>query len=228
MGRTRIKICGVTRPQDALAAAELGADAVGFVRHAPAGRCAAPEAARAIVASLPPFVTPVAVYAGEPAPAILADLDAIGPGVAVQLQRAATPDMVAALAARAVIAAVHVDRATAEAQLSTWQAAAPRLPNLRGLLLETAGVLGGSGVENDWELIASLRQRFAGRAGMPPLIVAGGLTPENVGRVVREIRPWAVDVATGVEEAKGIKSAEKIAEFVAAVRAADAADAAAV
>lgn len=218
MGRTRIKICGITRPGDALAAVELGADAVGFVRHAPAERCATVEAARQIVASLPPFVTAVAVYAGEPAPAILTDTAAIGANVVVQLQRAGTPDLVAALADRAVIVAVHVDRASIQTQLATWQAAAGRLPNLRGVLLETGGVLGGSGVENDWELLSSLRPRLAA-TGMPPIILAGGLTPLNVGRVVADLRPWAVDVASGVEESRGIKSPQKIAAFIDAVRA---------
>lgn len=223
--RTRIKICGVTRPEDAAAAAHAGADAVGIIRYAPAARCVGVEVAREIVAALPAFVTPVAVYVDEPAGRIREDVDALGPAVAVQLHRGATPEDVATLAPRAVIVGVQLEPGSAGRTLSEWRSAARSLPNLKALLLESRGQLGGEGVENDWRLLASV---LGGAAddGPPPLVVAGGLTPENVGRVVRDLRPWAVDVSSGVEgAAKGIKSAERIRAFIDAVRAADGATA---
>ena len=96
------------------------------------------------------------------------------------------------------------------------------LPQLRGLVLETpvTGEMGGTGIENNWAKIAEL-QRSHAFAWLPPIIAAGGLTPQNVGRVVRELRPWAVDVSSGVERVKGQKSADLIQQFVRAVREAD-------
>src|SRR5207302_1046749 len=95
---------------------------------------------------------------------------------------------------------------------------------LRGLILETAAAsVGGTGVENDWALVMSL-QREGAFNGLPPIIAAGGLRPDNVGRVVREIRPFAVDVSSGVEGGPNCKSVEKVEQFLRAVRATDEAD----
>lgn len=219
--RTRIKICGVTRVEDALTAAAAGADAVGMIRHAPAGRCVSVEAARGLVAALPAFVTPVAVYAGEDPEQVAEDANAIGPGVVVQLHRGATPDAVAALAPRAVFVGIQVTAEAGDATLAQWRTAARLLPNLKALLLESPGQSGGEGVENDWALLARLAQTGA-LDGLPPLVMAGGLTPGNVERVVRDLRPWGVDVSSGVEgPARGEKSPERVTAFVRAVRAAD-------
>jgi phosphoribosylanthranilate isomerase len=91
-----------------------------------------------------------------------------------------------------------------------------KLSHLQGFVLETAGVSGGSGKSNDWETIRRHRQR-GDFVGLPHLIAAGGLTPETVGAVVRDLRPWAVDVSSGVESSPGRKSAEKIEAFISAV-----------
>ena len=225
MQRTRIKICGVRRPEDALAAAVAGADAVGLVFHPAAPRNVTIDQAREILAALPAFVTPVGLF-------VDADLDTLRRTVGelhlrhVQLHGHESPDYVAELRQLAVIKAVRVDAATFAQTLSDWRQAVQTLglTNLKGLVLETAGTAqpGGTGVPNDWRTVREQQSR-GGFAALPPFIAAGGLTPETVGAVVRDVRPWAVDVSSGVEESPGRKSPEKIAAFVAAVRGGDAA-----
>ena len=225
MQRTRIKICGVRRPEDALAAARAGADAIGLVFHPAAPRHVTVEQAREILAALPAFVTPVGLF-------VDAELETLRRTVAdlhlrhVQLHGHETPEYVAALRQLAVIKAVRVDPAAFGETLAGWRHAVQtlRLTNLKGLVLETAGTAqpGGTGVPNDWRTVRE-HQAGGGFAGLPPIIAAGGLTPETAGAVVRDVRPWAVDVSSGVEESLGEKSPERIAAFVATVRDADAA-----
>lgn len=126
--------------------------------------------------------------------------------------------MVAELGEFNVLKVIHVKANTLDATLAKWRNA--RLANLRGIVLETAGTSGGSGQENDWETIRLAKERGSFE-GLPPIILAGGLHPGNVAAVVRMLRPWAVDVSSGVEAAKGEKSPGRIHEFVAAVRSAD-------
>ena len=222
--RTRIKICGVCRPEDAAAAAAAGTDAIGLVFHPPAPRYVTAERAKQTLAALPPFVTPVGVFVD--APATLVRETAVALGLRhVQLSGDEPPERIAELHPLAVIKAVRVERERFGETLARWRNAVPSLGlrNLKGLVLETANTHqpGGTGVANDWETVR--RCRDAGDfAGLPPIIAAGGLTPETVGAVVRDLRPWAVDVSSGVEESKGRKSADRLAAFVAAVRAADA------
>jgi phosphoribosylanthranilate isomerase len=223
--RTRIKICGIRRPEDALAAARAGADAIGLIFHPPAPRHISVETARQILAVLPAFVTPVAVFAD-------ADWDSLRRTVRelhlrhVQLNGNEPPEYVAQLREQAVIKAVRVERARFEQTLTGWRRAIADqfLVNLKGIVLETSGTAhaGGTGVPNDWQTVREHQSR-GHFSGLPPLIAAGGLTPETVGQVVRDVRPWAVDVSSGVEESLGKKSPERIAAFVAAVRDADAA-----
>src|SRR5205823_95163 len=126
------------------------------------------------------------------------------------------------------IKAVRVDAARFGDALEAWRRAVAkkRLTNLKGLVLETAGTgqPGGTGLPNDWATVLEQQAR-GGFDRLPPIIAAGGLTPETVGRVVKDVRPWAVDVSSGVEESLGKKSPEKVAAFVAAVQRADAAGA---
>ena len=134
----------------------------------------------------------------------------------MQLNGDQTPDDVEELEGMRVIKAIRVNRHLLRDQLTRWRAA--KLPNLAGIVLEPghSGQAGGSGVANDWDAIADVVH--AGDFKDVRLVAAGGLTPQTVGEVVRSIRPWAVDVSSGVESSKGIKSQEKIEAFVKAVR----------
>lgn len=218
--RTRIKICGVCRVEDARAAAAAGADAIGLVLHPPAARFVSDERAAEIIAALPPFVTPVGLF-----------VDALPDEVresagrlqlrCVQLHGHEDPACVAALSGLIVLKALRVARDTFGRELLLWRKALGGLPHLRGFVLETAASApGGTGVANDWDFICQCRAEGLFN-GLPPLIAAGGLTPETVSEVVRRVEPWAVDVSSGVEVAKGIKSGEKLTAFGRAVRDAD-------
>lgn len=211
MTRTRIKICGVTRPADALLAAEAGADAIGMVFHAPARRNISSDVAREICRKLPPFVTPVGVFVDASAEHIRATARDLGLRT-VQLNGDAPPPNIDQLPGLAVIRAVRAaEREIAKAHLARFSAIVLEPPR--------SDQPGGSGMANDWAAIHAMqRQRvFDGI----PLIAAGGLTSETVGDVVSLIRPWAVDVSSGVEESVGVKSDEKVRAFIAAVRQAD-------
>lgn len=211
--------------EDAIAAARLGADAIGMVFYPEAKRCITRDRAREILRALPPFVTPVGLFVDEPAQAIL-DLAAELNLRHVQLQGNESADEVAELEGLTVLKALRMDRDQAANQLATWRTRIAKLGigNLAGFVLETAntGVHGGSGVPNDWAFVESLQSDGA-FTGLPPIIAAGGLTPQTVGDVVRRIHPWAVDVSSGVESDFGKKSDAKVAEFIREVRAADAA-----
>ena len=222
--RTRIKICGVCRPEDALLAARFGADAIGVIFHAPASRNISVERAREILAALPPFVTPVGLFVDWPAEQVLGAAREIGLRH-VQLNGDETPETIAAMTPLVVIKALKVERDGFRAALSYWRDAirAHSLSNVAGFVLETAGTgkPGGTGVRNDWETVVAA-QRAGAFDGLPPIIAAGGLRPETVGDVVRAVRPYAVDVSSGVEGSLREKSEAKVRAFVGAVREADA------
>lgn len=196
--RLTVKICGVRDAATARAAAEAGADAVGFV-FAPSPRQVAPAEARRIAAGLPNEVERVAVFR-------LAGPDEIGrtldefPADRVQVE--ATPALLRAPFADRLLPVVH-DDGTLEAQLAI-------LPTDRPVLLEAAG-RGGRGRRPDWT-------RAAGLAARRPLLLAGGLDPDNVDDAIRLVRPAGVDVSSGVEDTPGHKSVARIAAFVAAAR----------
>jgi phosphoribosylanthranilate isomerase len=207
----------MTRPQDALAAARHGADSIGMVFHPRSARNVTLERAKEILAVLPPFVTPVGLFVDQPGEAILETAITLGLKH-LQLHGDESPDMLAELSRFTVLKAIPVLRDRFSATLAVWRKAvlSGRVPNLRGLILETGGTgqAGGTGVENDWNFIAE-RQRAGDFDDLPPIIAAGGLTPENVAQVIRTLRPYAVDVSSGVEGlTKGQKSEERIAEFV--------------
>jgi phosphoribosylanthranilate isomerase len=221
--RTRIKICGIMRPEDALAAAKHGADAVGLVFYEQAKRFIPIDSAREILTVLPPFITPVGLFVDE-SPQKILDCAAELNIRHIQLQGEESPDEIAELGGLKIIKAIKVDRQTISAELAKWGSmiAKLKLTNLAGIVLETSGtgLHGGSGVANDWAYIGRL-QSSGEFKGLPPVIAAGGLTPENVGQVVRDLRPFAVDVSSGVEAAFGEKSEEKIEAFMEAVAAAE-------
>jgi phosphoribosylanthranilate isomerase len=222
--RTRIKICGVCRPADALLAARSGADAIGMIFHAPASRNISVERAREILAALPPFVTPVGLFVDQPAEQVLVAAREIGLRH-VQLNGDESPETIAAMAPLVVIKALKVERGRFGETLSFWRTAIRehRLSNLAGFVLETAGTgkPGGTGVANDWETVVAA-QRAGAFEGLPAIIAAGGLRPETVGDVVRAVRPYAVDISSGVEGSLREKSEAKVQAFVDAVREAEA------
>jgi phosphoribosylanthranilate isomerase len=218
MPRTRVKICGVMRPQDAVAAARAGADAIGMVFYPQAKRCISTAIAREILHSLPAFVTPVALFVDQDVEEIKHLAASLGIRH-IQLHGHESPATVAALRDFTVLKAVRASRETLAAELAIWRETMESLDlgNLQGFVLETPGSApGGTGVENDWDAIAA-QQQAGTFEGLPPLIAAGGLTPDNVAAVVRLLRPYAVDVSSGVEESFGQKSPERIAAFITAV-----------
>jgi len=202
--RTRIKICGITRAEDARMAAELGADAIGLVFYAPSPRSIDPEQARAIVAALPPFVTAVGLFV-DPAPdQVDSVLRRCSLGL-LQFHGDEAPDFCRDFGLPYIKAAQVRADADLVQYLSRYHAA-------QGWLLDAYHdrLYGGTGEAFDWKLVP--------RDLAKPVILSGGLTPDNVGAAVRQVRPWAVDVSSGVEAAKGVKDAAKIAAFIAGVR----------
>jgi phosphoribosylanthranilate isomerase len=216
--RTRIKICGITSAADARLAVDAGADAIGMIFYAPAPRNISLETAKAILDVLPAFVTPVGVFGDADNATVSKTVDALHLRH-VQLNGGQTPAQVAELRGLRVIKAIRVD-ATFRDELAKWRAA--ELKNLIGIVLETGGTkeAGGTGIANDWAAIHCCQDE-GGFIGLPPIIAAGGLMPGTVANIVREIRPFAVDVSSGVESERGKKSAEKIADFIRAVRGED-------
>ncbi len=208
----RIKICGITRAQDALAAAEAGADAIGLV-FAKSPRQVTITQARRIVAALPPYVSAVGVFVNARASTVVGT--AIKAGLSeAQLHGDETPAFIAKLAGVRVTKALRVrDRAFVDAADAFARA------GVQAILLDTysAGSRGGTGRRFDWDLVTGARKAGA-LDEAPPLILAGGLTPLHVRSAVRRSRPWGVDVSGGVETEPGIKCPEKIARFIAAVR----------
>ena len=210
----RIKICGITRPQDAVIAAVAGADAIGLV-FAKSPRQVSLRQAREIVAVLPPFVSVVGVFVNARSATVIRTAAEVGLSE-VQLHGDESPAFVGKLWGLRAVKALRVrDRAFAE------QVGAFRDAGIGGILLDafSAESRGGSGRRFDWDLVSGVREAGA-LDDAPPLILAGGLTPENVRAGIRRLHPWGVDVSSGVEDEPGIKSAEKIGRFIAAVRSA--------
>ena len=236
---TKVKICGITNLRDALFAVEAGADALGFVFYAPSSRYITPDRAREIILRLPPFVAKVGVFvtgslvremAGGPEGRMVEWSDegryddltkdhltkdhlTTRPVREImthchldyaQLHGDEPPEQVVALAPRA-IKAVQVRTAADVERLSTYQAAA--------YLLDTyhPTKMGGTGATWNWELAIEAKK-------YGPIIVAGGLTPENVANAIQQARPHAVDVSSGVEAAPGIKDHQMVQHFIIAAK----------
>jgi len=207
----RVKICGITNVEDAFVAVEAGADALGFNFYRKSPRYIEPERARAIIERLPPFVTPVGVFVNED------DLDAMARIIVearlavVQLHGDESPALCQRVAQRwRVIKAVRVGPDFHPHELAMYPAHAILLDAAR------AGAYGGTGERFDWT-IARRAKSF-----VPVLILAGGLSPENVAEAIRWVRPYAVDVCTGVEACPGKKDVERMRAFIAAAKAAGA------
>ncbi len=222
MRKTRVKICGITSKEDALLAANAGADAIGLIFHPPAARGVSVLKAEEILAAVPPFVTTVGLFLDSDPYFVKQTAERLHLNT-IQLHGHEPADDVRKLSDFRVIKAIHVMPGKLEATLEPWRkAVADGLANLKGLLLETgwASAKGGTGIENDWAQIKQVMDD-GGFDGLPPIILAGGLRPDTVARVVEMLRPWAVDVSSGVEETKGRKSPEKVKAFIRAVRVAD-------
>ena len=206
--RTRVKICGITSVADGLAAARQGADAIGLIFHPPSPRRVTLGRAAEIAAGLPPFVARVAVFV-NPSPEHVAEVVAACRLSLLQFHGEETPVFCRSFGIpylRAVRVKSGVDLLES---LAAYEDAA-------GWLLDAYrdDLYGGTGEAFDWNLIP---QRLA-----RPVILSGGLDAQNVGEAVRRVRPWAVDVSSGVESAKGVKDERLIAAFIAGVRNADA------
>lgn len=203
MSRTRIKICGLTRPQDVRAAVNAGADAIGFVFYPPSPRHITFDRAAELAALLPPFVTAVGLFV-NPTPAFVEQALSRVPLQLLQFHG----DESDAECARYGRPWIRAARMRAGVDLIEFAACHP---GARGILLDAfVDGYGGGGKTFDWSLIPEGFTR--------PIILSGGLDPDNVGEAVRRVRPWAVDVSSGVEVGKGIKDAAMMAAFVAGVR----------
>lgn len=204
MSNVRSKICGITRIEDALAAAEAGADAIGFVFYAKSPRAVDVRQARAIIAELPPFVTTVGLFVNASRCELNEILEVV-PLDLLQFHGDETPQDCEGYH-RPWIKALRVRPG------DDLEAACRLYAGARGILLDTyvPGVPGGTGEAFDWSLVPARLSK--------PIILAGGLSAGNVGQAIAQVRPYAVDVSGGVEQAKGIKDAAKIEAFMRAVK----------
>lgn len=215
--KTRVKICGVTREQDLQVAIQAGADALGFVFYPPSPRYLTPEAAAPLIAAMPPFVTSVGLFVN----ASLEELRAVIKLAPIQLlqfhgdESAQECHRLASAVNRPFIRAFRVKPDTSAADLleceAEYRAASPLF---QGLLLDTfVDSFGGSGKVFDWSLIP--------KELAPRVVLSGGLSVQNATDAVVRVRPFAVDISSGVELSKGVKDAAKVQAFVQAVRLAD-------
>ena len=206
----RIKFCGMTRLEDAQRAADLGAWAVGLIFHPSSPRRCAMDDAAVIAATLRRRLEVCGVFVNAPLPEVAETADAVGLTM-LQLHGEEGPAYCAEVARRTgckVMKVARVGETRAEIE-------ALRAFRTDFHLLDTArsGRPGGTGETFDWELVRHRRERTI------PLVLSGGLTPENVGEAIAAVHPWAVDVASGTESSPGVKDTEKLAGFAAAVRA---------
>jgi phosphoribosylanthranilate isomerase len=211
--RTRVKVCGITRSADARAAAEAGADAIGLVFYPPSPRYLSVERAVEIRDALPPFVQTVALFVNPDAAQVAQVIGRLKPA-AMQFHGEETPQFCAQFGVP-WIKAVRVKSEAREVDLLEYLR--PFSGAMGWLLDSHVEAYGGVGERFDWSLVPGALRN----GGDKPLILSGGLARENVGKAVRRVRPWGVDVSSGVESAKGIKDAAKIAAFLAEVRNAD-------
>ncbi len=216
----RIKICGITKPADARLAAEAGADAIGLNFYAQSPRYVSIEAAREIAAAVRPSVRKVGVFVNAAVDEIRATMAELALDLA-QLHGDEPPDFLAALGGVPTMRVFRLgeDVAGDLAAAGGYLAACHRLRAVPRMVLvdaARAGHYGGTGETVDWRLVAEGRRHLAGA----PLVLAGGLTPQNVVAAIATVRPWAVDTASGVEESPGKKAAALVASFVAAARSA--------
>ncbi len=201
---TRIKVCGITNLEDARAAADLGADALGFIFVPNTPRYIEPEAAKRIISDLPPFITTVGVFADVPPEMILQTVRTCGLS-AVQLHGSETPEYCSKIKGPKLIKAFRVKDENTLSTLPDYKVSA--------YLLDTyiKGKKGGTGETFNWDLAVEAKKY--GR-----IIIAGGLTPGNVAQAIRHVRPYAVDVGSGVEAEPGKKDRSKVKAFIGNVK----------
>lgn len=199
----KIKICGITNLEDALAAATFGADALGFNFYKKSPRFIEPAKAAEIIDQLPPFIMPVGVFVNEREEKIR-EILALTCMQAIQLHGDETPEFCQRLGGR-IIKAFQVKDKESLRNMAHYRVAAYLLDSYR------EGVRGGTGVTFDWHL-AVVAKTFG------KVILAGGLTPENVAEAVKLVQPYGVDVSGGVEKEKGIKDHAKLRKFITEVR----------
>jgi phosphoribosylanthranilate isomerase len=195
----RVKICGITNVHDAMAAAEYGADAVGFVLYKSSPRCIDLKTVKNIITQLPPFVTTVGVFADATEKEIHSTVEESGLDV-IQLQGDEPADLCRRLGGR-VIKAIRIRDKFSLNRMIPYK--------VRAFVLDTyrEGQLGGTGETFDWSLAVEAKK-------FGKIILAGGLTPENVGRAIEQVRPYSVDVSSGVEERIGKKDHSKLKRFI--------------
>ncbi|MFJ3466272.1 phosphoribosylanthranilate isomerase [Pseudomonas sp. NPDC090201] len=203
MSAVRSKICGITRIEDALAAVEAGADAIGFVFYPKSPRAVTIEQAQRIIAQLPPFISTVGLFVNADRQELKALLEVV-PLDLIQFHGDETPEQCEGYG-RPWIKALRVQAGDDIA------ASCALYDKARGILLDTfvAGVPGGTGETFDWALIPKQLSK--------PIVLAGGLTSANVSQAIAQVRPYAVDVSGGVEMSRGIKDHDKIRAFMSAV-----------
>ena len=204
--RTRVKICGITRPADARAAAEAGADAIGLVFYPLSPRYLSTERAVEIRDALPAFVQTVALFVNPDAAQVAQVLGRVRPAL-LQFHGEESPQFCAQFGSP------YVKACRVKPGVDLLEYLRPFSSAAAWLLDSYVEEYGGVGERFDWSIVP---RRFA-----RPLILSGGLAPDNVAEAIRRLHPWGVDVSSGVESAKGIKDAAKIAAFIAEVRNAD-------
>lgn len=200
MQRTRIKICGITRPEDANAVVDAGADAIGLVFYPPSPRAVSIEQAQNVVADVPAFVTVTALFVNPTVEQVQSVLDSVRIDL-IQFHGDEDDDFCRQFG-HPYIKALRVRQASDVVALCL------RFPSALAVLLDSykPGVPGGTGETFDWSLVPATPPK--------PIILAGGLDPDNVNHAIDVVRPYAVDVSGGVEAAKGIKDHSKITKFV--------------
>jgi phosphoribosylanthranilate isomerase len=212
MAHLRIKVCGVTSTADGRQAALLGADAVGLNFYPPSPRCIDPAAARTILRELPPFVEAVGLFVNRPLRQVFAEVHGLGRIRTIQWH-GQDRELDDCYPFR-LIAAFPVQDAASLAAITHYLDACRSQGHLPAAVLVDAhvpGQHGGTGRTAPWDLLASFQPGV-------PIILAGGLTPENVAEAVRVVQPYGVDVASGVESSPGQKDPEKVRRFIANAR----------
>jgi phosphoribosylanthranilate isomerase len=199
-----VKICGITRIEDARAAIDAGASALGFVFWPKSPRFIDPYRARAIVARLPPFVATVGVFVDQPIEYV-SGVASLVPLAAVQLHGSEAPDYVARIH-RPIVKAITLD----DADVDRWPSRVMPLLDVHDPVKR-----GGTGRTIDWDAAAAIAARR-------PVLLAGGLTPENVAEAIARVRPFGVDVSSGVEASPGIKNSERLRALFRSIHAVDA------
>lgn len=215
--RTRIKICGLTRAEDIASAVEAGADALGFVFYPKSPRYVSPQTAAQLIATVPPFISIVGLFVNT-TPAILTDVVQQVPLSLLQFHGDESLESccsLAKMAARPFMRALRISHDTKPDSLLQCEKAYFTASNLfSGILLDTlVDGYGGAGKVFDWSLIP--------KELAPRVVLSGGLNERNIAEAILHVRPYAVDVSSGVEREKGIKDAEKIRTFIHAVRSAE-------